>query len=158
MDASRIRYGHEAANHVSGFRNQVSVNSQAESPTGKPSGVRIVSDRAKRVPPSEGGARAGMMMSLRDRLELFRQRFARCQAPVVRVAEILEQWQYDKTGNCLRSETLIATRGMAGRRSRYRSGYGSSGRRLEWRLGGSSRRCSDWRGHRFWCRWYSWLL
>ena len=60
-EASRIRYGHEAANHVTGFRNQVSVDSQAESPTGKSSGVRIVSDRAKRVPPSEGGARAGMM-------------------------------------------------------------------------------------------------
>lgn len=67
MDASRTRYGHEAANQGTGFRNQVSVNSQKETPAGKSSGVRIVSDRAKRVPPSEGGARAGMM---RNRVEV----------------------------------------------------------------------------------------
>ncbi len=45
-DASRTRYGHEAANQGTGFRNQVSVNSQEESPTRKPNGVRIVSDPA----------------------------------------------------------------------------------------------------------------
>jgi hypothetical protein len=60
-DASRTRREHEAANQGTGFRNQVSVNSQEESLTGKSSGVRGVSDRAQRVPPSGGGARAGMM-------------------------------------------------------------------------------------------------
>jgi hypothetical protein len=32
-EASRIRYGHEATNHGIGYRYQVSVNSQGQSPT-----------------------------------------------------------------------------------------------------------------------------
>jgi hypothetical protein len=43
---ARMLVGRGAANQGTGFRNQVSVNSQEESLTGKSSGVRGVFDRA----------------------------------------------------------------------------------------------------------------